>query len=65
MAPYDELQVVETDEAFVVTYAADTSDWVARFEKDSESGFPAAEWAERMVALFNDQNPCSKYPPVG
>lgn len=43
----EELVVIETDEAFVVAYASDPADWIARFEKCA--GFPARAWAERMA----------------
>jgi hypothetical protein len=45
------LAVREEDEAFLVVRAEDPDDWLARFEK--EKGFPAREWAENMVSVFN------------
>ena len=47
----DELVVVETDVAFLVTFGGDPDDWVAAFAKGGD--FPARTWAERMAALYN------------
>ena len=46
-----ELTVVEEAAAFFVARADDPDDWLARFEKDP--GFPAREWAENMVRIYN------------
>lgn len=48
-----ELTIVETKTAVIVAYAASPDDWVARFEKTA--AFPAYEWAERMVALYQQK----------
>jgi len=45
------LAVREEVAAFLVVRADDPEDWLARFEK-SES-FPAREWAENMVRVYN------------
>ncbi len=41
----------EEETAFLVVREADPDDWLARFDKDG--GFPAREWAENMVRVFN------------
>jgi hypothetical protein len=46
-----ELAVVEEDAAFLVVRAEDPEDWLVRFEK--APGFPAHEWAENMVRVYN------------
>jgi hypothetical protein len=46
-----ELTVVEEAAAFFVVWAEDPYDWLVRFEKDP--GFPAREWAENMVHVYN------------
>jgi hypothetical protein len=46
-----ELTVVEEAAAFFVVRAEDSDDWLVRFEKDP--GFPAREWAENMVRVYN------------
>jgi hypothetical protein len=46
-----ELAVVEEDAAFLVVRAEDHEDWLVRFEK--ASSFPAREWAENMVQVYN------------
>jgi hypothetical protein len=46
-----ELVAVERDEAFLVVRAEDPEDWLVRFEKSP--GFPAREWAENMVRVYN------------
>ncbi len=46
-----ELAVVEQEAAFLVVRAEDPRDWLARFEKGG--GFPAREWAENMVRVYN------------
>jgi hypothetical protein len=45
------LAVVEEDAAFLVIRAEDPEDWLVRFEK--APGFPAREWAENMVRVYN------------
>ncbi len=45
------LSVVEEESAFLVVRAEDPEDWLVRFEK--ASGFPAREWAENMVRVYN------------
>lgn len=45
------LAVIEEEEAFLVVRAADPNDWLVRFEKSSD--FPAREWAENMVCVYN------------
>ena len=37
--------------AFLVVRAEDPDDWLVRFEKSSD--FPASEWAENMVRVYN------------
>ena len=37
--------------AFLVVRAEDPDDWLVRFEKSSD--FPAREWAENMVRVYN------------
>lgn len=46
-----ELAVVEGEDAFLVVQAEDPEDWLARFEKSG--GFPACQWAENMVHVYN------------
>ncbi len=46
-----ELTIVEEAAAFFVVRAEDPDDWLVRFEKDP--GFPAREWAENMVLVYN------------
>ena len=46
-----ELAAIEGDEAFLVVRAEDPEDWLVRFEKSP--GFPAREWAENMVRVYN------------
>ena len=46
-----ELAVVEEDAAFLGVRAEDPEDWLVRFEK--APGFPAREWAENMVRVYN------------
>lgn len=41
----------ETGEAYFVVVEADPEDWLVRFEKSSD--FPAREWADNMIRLFN------------
>jgi len=45
------LAVVEEEAAFFVVRADDPDDWLVRFEKASD--FPAREWAENMVHVYN------------
>jgi hypothetical protein len=45
------LAVVEEEAAFLVVRADDPDDWLVRFEK--APGFPAREWAENMVHVYN------------
>jgi hypothetical protein len=45
------LAAVEREEAFLVVRAEDPEDWLVRFEKSP--GFPAREWAENMVRVYN------------
>jgi hypothetical protein len=46
-----ELAVVEEEAAYFVVRAEDREDWLVRFEKSGD--FPAREWAENMVSLYN------------
>ncbi len=41
----------EEETAFLVVREADPDDWLVRFDKDGD--FPAREWAENMVRVFN------------
>ena len=45
------LAVVEEGAAFLVVRAEDPDDWLVRFEKSPD--FPAREWAENMVRVYN------------
>jgi hypothetical protein len=45
------LAVREEAEAFLVVRAEDSDDWLVRFEKSP--GFPARQWAENMVRVYN------------
>lgn len=45
------LAVREEETAFFVVRAEDPEDWLVRFEKSGD--FPAREWAENMVRVFN------------
>ncbi|MQA83846.1 MAG: hypothetical protein GEV03_04210 [Streptosporangiales bacterium] len=56
-----ELAVVEEPDAYVVVLADDHADWLARFEKTAS--FPAREWAENMVRIYNRRR--SRRPPPG
>lgn len=49
--PWGRLVVVERADAFVVAPAADIEDWIACFDKAAD--FPAREWAENMVRVYN------------
>jgi hypothetical protein len=45
------LAVREEVGAFLVVRAEDPEDWLVRFEKTPD--FPAREWAENMVSVYN------------
>ncbi len=45
------LAVREEEAAFLVVRADDPDDWLVRFEKSPN--FPAREWAENMVRVYN------------
>jgi hypothetical protein len=45
------LAVREEEAAFLVVRAEDPDDWLVRFEKSPD--FPAREWAENMVQVYN------------
>ncbi len=45
------LAVREEEAAFLVVRAEDPEDWLVRFEKSPD--FPAREWAENMVEVYN------------
>lgn len=45
------LAVREEETAYLVVRSEDPEDWLARFEKGR--GFPAREWAENMVSVYN------------
>jgi len=45
------LAVREEEAAFLVVRAEDPGDWLVRFEKSPD--FPAREWAENMVRVYN------------
>jgi hypothetical protein len=45
------LAVREQEAAFLVVRAEDPDDWLVRFEKSGD--FPAREWAENMVRVYN------------
>ena len=45
------LAVVEEEAAFFVVRADDLDDWLVRVEKASD--FPAREWAENMVHVYD------------
>jgi hypothetical protein len=45
------LAVREEEVAFFVVRAEDPDDWLVRFEKAPD--FPAREWAENMVRVYN------------
>jgi hypothetical protein len=47
----DRLAVREEAAAFLVISEGDPEDWFARFDK--ANGFPAREWAENMVRVYN------------
>lgn len=57
------LAVREQEEAFLVVREEDPEDWLVRFEKNL--GFPAREWAENMVHVYNRRLFChSGGPPT-
>lgn len=45
------LAVREVEGAYLVVRSEDPGDWLARFEKGQD--FPAREWAENMVSVYN------------
>ena len=45
------LAIREERAAFLVVREEDPDDWLVRFDKDGS--FPAHEWAENMVRVFN------------
>jgi hypothetical protein len=45
------LAVREEEAVFLVVRAEDPGDWLVRFEKSPD--FPAREWAENMVRVYN------------
>jgi len=45
------LAVREEEAAFLVVRAEDPDEWLVRFEKSPD--FPAREWAENMVRVYN------------
>ena len=45
------LAIREERAAFLVVREEDPDDWLVRFDKDGV--FPAREWAENMVRVFN------------
>jgi hypothetical protein len=47
----ERLAVREEEAAFLVVRADDREDWLVRFEKSDD--FPAREWAENMVRVYN------------
>ncbi len=49
----ERLMVVELEGMFVVVSEDDPNDWVACFTQDKT--FPARDWADRMVELYNLQ----------
>lgn len=57
-----ELAVVEVEAAFLVVRAEDPEDWLVRFEKSED--FPAREWAENMVRVYNRRLEASSGPPI-
>jgi hypothetical protein len=54
-----ELVVIEKEDAYVVAWVDDPEDWVAIFSR--KAGFPARQWADRMVYLYNQR---SKHIPT-
>lgn len=45
------LTIIDTGRELRVAPIADPDDWIASFAK--EPGFPAHEWAARMITLYN------------
>jgi hypothetical protein len=45
------LAVREEEAAFLVVREGDPEDWLARFDKSND--FPAREWAQNMVRVYN------------
>jgi len=45
------LAIREEEAEFLVVRAGDPEDWLVRFEKSDD--FPAREWAENMVRVYN------------
>jgi hypothetical protein len=45
------LAVREDEAAFLVVREEDPEDWLVRFDKGGD--FPAREWAENMVSVYN------------
>ena len=57
------LAVREEEAAFLVVRAEDPGDWLVRFEKSPD--FPAREWAENMVRVYNRRlSKRSTGPPI-
>ena len=57
------LAVREEAAAFLVVRAEDPGDWLVRFEKSPD--FPAREWAENMVRVYNRRlSKRSTGPPI-
>jgi hypothetical protein len=59
--PWGELLVVECAHAFLVARVEDPADWLAAFEKNP--AFPARNWAENMVRLYNARIVSPAAPP--
>ena len=53
---------VREEAAFLVVRAADPEDWLVGFEKSPD--FPAREWAENMVSVYNRRLGRSAAPPT-
>ncbi len=49
--PDGRLAGIEVEGAFLVVRATDPNDWLVSFEKSPN--FPAREWAENMVRVYN------------
>jgi hypothetical protein len=57
------LAVVDAGDAFLVVTAEDPGDWLVPFEKGG--GFPAQEWAENMIRVYNRRRAVlSRTPPT-
>ncbi len=56
------LALREEEAAFLVVRADDPEDWLVRFEKSPD--FPAREWAENMVSVYNRRLGRSAAPPA-